>query len=171
MAKRNSRTIGSNWEREVGKRYMGTWTGLPWVRTPISGGWNKRHAPSDLIPKEPRNWPILVECKSYDDLQLHKLFNPKAWTMIDGWMDQMLEDEEAHGGTLLKLGMFKQKRGVILAALFYTEALLLNLNFTGGYMVRSSGYVPDYILFQPDDLFNVGFESILERLLEAGYHR
>lgn len=169
--KRNSRTIGSNWEREVGKFYLGKWTGLPWVRTPGSGGWNKKHAPSDLVPKEPRNWPLLIECKSYDDLQLHKLFDPTIWTMVDQWMEQMLEDEEAHGGKLLKLGMFKQKRTIILAGMFLEEAQLLNMSFTGGYMLRQTAYVEQYVLFQPVDLFSMPFPVVLETLLEAGYTR
>lgn len=172
-AKRNSRNIGANWEREVGRKLLGEWTGLPWVRTPGSGGWNKKHAPSDLMPKEPRDWPILIECKSYDSIQLQSFFAPTPkWTMIDSWMEQMLEDEDAHGGKLLKIGFFKQKRSMVLCALFVDEASDIGLPDPHTKLIRDLVTLDmAYMLFDPKLLLSMNFETVLERLNKAGFHK
>lgn len=103
-----SKTKGSGYEREQSKFLSDTFGGS-FIRVPNSGAYiggknNKRTAvlssgqvksfKGDIIP--PDDWQFFnCECKFYADFLFHQLIYPQEITILEKWIDQMMEVAEA----------------------------------------------------------------------------
>ena len=101
MGNNRSKNKGNSFERDICK-YLGSLTGLSFLRVPSSGahvgGSNFHRADSmddsqirimdgDIItPEEWKNWSI--EAKFYKDLSWKKLFQPEGTAQLNGWIEQ-----------------------------------------------------------------------------------
>lgn len=70
---RKSRDKGNNFELDIAKK-LSEWWGVEraFRRTPLSGAWDKRMAPGDLVL--PDGFPLEIECKNFEGWDLLHLF-------------------------------------------------------------------------------------------------
>jgi len=87
---KRSRNKGSNYEREIAKRFE-KWTGVEFVRTPMSGGFQKSKQTAedfrgDIVPADrKRVCKVHIECK-----------NQKTWA-LPNWLKQAQADVNKNG--------------------------------------------------------------------------
>jgi len=103
-----SKAKGSDYERAIAKLFTAAYypEGDGEVRRiPLSGGWDKRLVPGDLVPLKcvdkqteemviDRSFPFSVECKTYADANVKHFFSGlySKETVIFEWLEQAIDD-------------------------------------------------------------------------------
>lgn len=84
MAKRGkgSREKGKRFERSIAKQ-ISEWTGLEARRTPMSGGYDKKKFPGDIIISE--EFPICFELKNEEGWTLSQLLFSEKCLILKWW--------------------------------------------------------------------------------------
>lgn len=95
--RKNSKSIGNAWEREVVK-ILEHWTGLAFRRSfgsgAFKGSYEKSHELGDVRPKDPKDFvtfPFLVECKKIKHFPYNMVLGEKCG-LLQEWMAQSLSD-------------------------------------------------------------------------------
>ena len=102
----NGRAKGQVFERELARTVSVWWTGnkdlekvraeeLPFRRTPLSGGWDRKAAASDLLVVEPEAlpcpWPFALEAKNQECWDWDGLFKNNAKWPVKAYWEQCCE--------------------------------------------------------------------------------
>lgn len=86
---------GKSYENRMAK-LLSKWTGLPLIRTPMSGAWSG--SAGDIVCKgQPGAFPFTVECKKTESWDLHQLLAGTG--PFFNWMEQVVR--ESHDDMLL----------------------------------------------------------------------
>jgi hypothetical protein len=118
----NGRAKGQVFERELARTISVWWTGrkelekvraeeLPFRRTPLSGGWDRKAAASDLLVVEPGAlpvpWPFALEAKNQECWNWDGLFKANDKWPVKAYWDQCCEAAEK--SKLTPLVLFTRK--------------------------------------------------------------
>ncbi len=110
----NGKRKGNNYELHCCKLWKELW-GSEFIRTPMSGGWNKQICSGDIIctdknGKIDETFPFSIECKNSVEFDFNKMFEGKSIVFTDlpsrksWWTQSFLDAKDAHKAPFL---MFK----------------------------------------------------------------
>lgn len=159
---KKSRDKGNNYELHICRRMSEWWFGksfdkvkggeLPFRRTPLSGGWDKREGSDVNLMQEGEEFPFSIECKNQEKWSWDSLFKGGEKNPIWGYWEQC---EKAA----------KEKNKVPL--------LIFSKNFNPDYVMMSAvtwGMFPDkkgrmshIKIFMPDKAFVVTYMDELAK--------